>query len=146
MKANKGGYSSHLLLKNVLELTKEKARYIQFVRAGQRLPAPNHITQRKPLASQAILLQANDWTFLYDLEGQLQFPIEAAVTSLRPDVVLFSRSSKTIVLLRRQRLSPLLSLSSLSLLFFFFFSFSPLFQNLYFSPQSSSCYFDRAAG
>ena len=40
-----------------------------------------------------------DWTFLYDLEGQLQFPIEAAVTSLRPDVVLFSRSSKTIVLL-----------------------------------------------
>ena len=79
--------------------TREKARYIQFVRAGQRLPAPNRITQRKPLASQAILLQANDWTFLYDLEGQLQFPIEAAVTSLRPDVVLFSRSSKTIVLL-----------------------------------------------
>ena len=69
------------------------------MRAGQRLPAPNRITQRKPLASQAILLQANDWTFLYDLEGQLQFPIEAAVTSLRPDVVLFSRSSKTIVLL-----------------------------------------------
>ena len=79
--------------------TREKARYIQFVRAGQRLPAPNHITQRKPLSSQAILLQANDWTFLYDPEGQLQFPIEAAVTSLRPDVVLFSRSSKTIVLL-----------------------------------------------
>ena len=74
-------------------------RYIQFVRAGQRLPAPNHITQRKPLASQAILLQANDWAFLYDLEGQLQFPIEAAVTSLRPDVVLFSHSSKTTVLL-----------------------------------------------
>ena len=50
-------------------------------------------------SSIAILLQANDWTFLYDLEGQLQFPIEAAVTYLRPDVVLFSRSSKTIVLL-----------------------------------------------
>ena len=50
-------------------------------------------------SSIAILLQANDWTFLYDLEGQLQFPIEAAVTSLRPDVVWFSRSSKTIVLL-----------------------------------------------
>ena len=50
-------------------------------------------------SSIAILLQANDWTFLYDLEGQLQFPVEAAVTSLRPDVVLFSRSSKTIVLL-----------------------------------------------
>ena len=69
--------------------TKERARYIQFVRAGQRLPAPNHITQRKPLASQAILLPANDWTFLYDLEGQLQFPIEAAVTSLRPDGCYF---------------------------------------------------------
>ena len=79
--------------------TKEKARYIQFVRAGQCLPAPNHSAQRKPLASQAILLPANDWTFLYDLEGQLQFPIEAAITSLRPDVVFFSRSSKTIILL-----------------------------------------------
>ena len=33
------------------------------------------------------------------VEGQLQFPVEAAVTFLRPDVVLFSRSSKTIVLL-----------------------------------------------
>ena len=79
--------------------TKEKARYIQFVRAGQSLLAPSNVTQRKPLASQAILLQASDWTFLYDLEGQLQFPVEAAVTALRPDVVLFSRSSKTIVLL-----------------------------------------------
>ena len=67
--------------------------------AGQCLPAPNHVTERKPLASQAILLQANDWTFLYDLEGQLQFPREAAVTSLRPYVVLFSRSSMKIVLL-----------------------------------------------
>ena len=76
-----------------------KRSVYQSVRPGQRLPAPSHVTQRKPLASQAILLQANDWTFLYDLEGQLQFPIEAAVTSLRPDVVLFSRSSKTIVLL-----------------------------------------------
>ena len=79
--------------------TKEKARYIQFVRTGRRLPAPSNVTQCKPLASQAILLQANDWTFLFDLEGQLQFQIEADVTSLRPDVVLSSCSSKTIVLL-----------------------------------------------
>ena len=80
--------------------TMEKASYIQFMRSGQRLPAPNkHVTQRKSLASQAILLQANDWTFLYDLEGQLQFPIEAAVTSPSPDVVIFSRSSNTIFLL-----------------------------------------------
>ena len=54
------------------------------MRPGQHLPAPGHVTQRKPLASQAILLQVNDCTFLYDLEGQLQFPIEAAVTSLKP--------------------------------------------------------------
>ena len=87
------------LAKQATVSTKVKARYIQFVRTGQRLPAPSHITQRKPLVSQAILLQANDWTFLYELEGQLQFPIEPAVTSLRPDVVLFSRSSKTVALL-----------------------------------------------
>ena len=90
---------STLLAVQATVATKERERYIQFVRPGQRLPAPSHVMQRKPLASQAILLQANDWTFLYDLEGQLQFPIEAAETSLRPDVVLFSRSSKTIVLL-----------------------------------------------
>ena len=54
----------------------------------------NHLS-----ASLAILLQASDWTFLYDLDGQLQFPIEADATSHRPEVVLFSRFSKTIVLL-----------------------------------------------
>ena len=53
--------------------TKKKSE-VQFVWAGQHLPG--HTTQRKPIASQVILLQASDWTFLYDLDGQLQFPID----------------------------------------------------------------------
>ena len=67
------------------------------MRASLRLPIQT--TQLKPLASQAILLQASDWTFLYDLVDQLQFQIEAAVTSPRQDIASFSHSSKTMVLL-----------------------------------------------
>ena len=61
-------------------VTKEKSE-VHSVRASQSTPPrPNHGTQHKPLASQAILLQASDWTFLYDLDDQLQILIEAAVT------------------------------------------------------------------
>ena len=57
--------------------------------------------QRQPLSSQTLLLQANgyNWEFLFDLDEQLQFPPEAAVTSLRPDVVIISRSTETVIML-----------------------------------------------
>ena len=72
-------------------------RFIRFVPAGTTLPLQSH--QRRPLSSQTLLLQANDWEFLFDLDEQLQFPPEVAVTSLRPDVVIFSWSTKTVVML-----------------------------------------------
>ena len=73
------------------------SRFIRFVRAGESLP--RNADQRRPLASQAILLQTNDWQFLYDLEEQLQFPVEIAATIQRPDIVIFSISRKTVVML-----------------------------------------------
>ena len=72
-------------------------RFIRFVPAGTTLPLQSH--QRQPLSSQTLLLQANDWEFLFDLNEQLQFPPEVAVTSLRPDVVILSRSTKTVIML-----------------------------------------------
>ena len=72
-------------------------RFIRFVPAGTTLPLQSH--QRRPLSSQTLLLQANDWEFLFDLDEQLQFPPEVAVTSLRPDVVILSRSTKTVIML-----------------------------------------------
>ena len=72
-------------------------RFIRFVPAGTTLPLQSH--QRRPLSSQTLLFQANDWEYLFDLDEQLQFPPEVAVTSLRPDVVILSRSTKTVIML-----------------------------------------------
>ena len=44
-----------------------------------------------------MLSEANDWTVLADLDKQLKFPSEIALTRLRPDLVLFSRASKRVI-------------------------------------------------
>ena len=52
------------------------------------------------VTSKSILLQADDWQFLFDLgPEQLLFPPEVATTTLRPDGVLYSLSTKTVILL-----------------------------------------------
>ena len=71
--------------------------FIRFVPAGTTLPMQSH--QRRPLSPQTLLLQANDWEFLFDLDEQLQFPPEIAGTSLRPDIVILSWSTKTVIML-----------------------------------------------
>ena len=51
-------------------------------------------------SSKALLLNANDWEFLFDLgDSQLVFPPEIAVTTQRPDIVIFSRSKKAVLLI-----------------------------------------------
>ena len=74
---------------------KGKPRLIRFVRPGGET-LPQNADHRRLLAPQAILLQTDDWQFLFDLEEQLQFPVEIAATTLRPDVVMFSRSNKLL--------------------------------------------------
>ena len=44
-------------------------------------------------------MSARDWQLLVDLEHQLKFPSHIAVTTLRPDIVLVSESTKQAVLL-----------------------------------------------
>ena len=66
---------------------------IAFVRAGDK-PTPARRT-----SSAGILTSARDWQLLVDLEHQLKFPSHIAVTTLRPDIVLVSESTKKAVLL-----------------------------------------------
>lgn len=64
---------------------------IQFQRQGDKA------TKRAAKNPPSILHRASDWEMQVDLKKKLVFPQEVAVTSLRPDMVLLSRSTKTIL-------------------------------------------------
>lgn len=61
----------------------------------------NFVKQGNNATTQAIGLMctANDWEFLVDLKTQLKFPPEIAVTRKRPDMILWSRSTKQVILM-----------------------------------------------
>ena len=45
-----------------------------------------------------ILHSANDWTLLLDINEQLSFPPEIVFTNVRPDIVIWSMRSKTVII------------------------------------------------
>ena len=81
---------------------------------------------RRPLFSSDALRCASDWVFLFDLEDALIFPPEIVATLQRPDIVIFSRALRQVILIeltvpledrvclaherKRNRYLPLLSL------------------------------------
>lgn len=65
--------------------------FIHFVRTGESTAAVRR--------SRGVLASANDWEMRADLKKQLKFPEEIALTSLRPDIVLWSRGTKQVVLI-----------------------------------------------
>ena len=67
-------------------------RLIQFARAGERVKP----SQRSGLGG--LLSPGNDWAMRVDLGKQLQFPREIVETSLRPDLVMWSETCKTVLL------------------------------------------------
>lgn len=67
---------------------------ITFIRAEEQ-PRPAAKTPA------GILATARDWQLLVDLEKQLKFPNHIVTTTLRPDIVLLSESTKQVVLLGR---------------------------------------------
>lgn len=82
-------------ISNGLEWSKQhrpSKEIIAFVRAGER-----ETPSKRPPAG--ILTSAKDWQMLVDLERQLQFPSHIALTTLRPDVVLVSESTRQVVML-----------------------------------------------
>jgi hypothetical protein len=69
---------------------KKGPSFIPFVKAGQ--------DGRGSAQTQGILATANDWKMESDLQQQLRFPQEIAVTNLRPDIVLWSSCTKQVIL------------------------------------------------
>ena len=66
---------------------------IQFVPAGSK-------TRLKPnvRTPNGLLHKSNDWTLLVDVGKQLRIPQEIICTNLRPDIVLYSRQGKCVIL------------------------------------------------
>ena len=69
--------------------------FIAFVSAGST--NCTNVPPRRDLASNNLLHQATDWVLLSDsVTSRLVFPSSIAITTLRPDVVLYSRSRKVV--------------------------------------------------
>ena len=67
--------------------------FIAFVSAGSA--SSTNVPPRRDLASDNLLHQATDWALLSDsVTSQLVFHSSIAIATLRPDVVLYSRSRK----------------------------------------------------
>ena len=67
------------------------SEFIKFVKQGT-------ISKKSKKVSFGILHQASDWVLLDDLDN-LVIPSFIAVSSLRPDILLFSMSTKKVVIL-----------------------------------------------
>ena len=79
-------------IKQIRPAKSKKINKIHFIKAGQK-PSTNerHIS--------GILHLACDWILLADIEDGFVFPSQIALTQLRPDVVIFSKSLKRVVLI-----------------------------------------------
>lgn len=66
----------------------------RFVKAGQRVPS-----KKAPESVPSFLDGARDWKTTVDLVGHDEYPEAIRVSKLRPDLVLFSHSTKQFVLL-----------------------------------------------
>ena len=69
---------------------KKGYQLIDFVREGER----KHATPQKT----SILDEARNWEMRVDLKEQLKFTEEVAHTTLRPDIVIWSRTPKRVIL------------------------------------------------
>ena len=68
-----------------------KRHKIHFVKAGSSKQSQ---TKNKIM----LLSSAPDWQLLVDLERQTKFPVHIVVTKLRPDIVMFSNSTKKVIM------------------------------------------------
>ena len=68
-------------------------KVITFVREGDKTHKTGTVAKIPPFSLQG----ASDWELRVDLKRKLVFLQDVAVTSLRPDMVLLSRNTKTII-------------------------------------------------
>ena len=70
----------------------KKSKYISFVKAGQ------HVSTKKPKHT-GVLHLSDDWIVIADISSDFVFPIHIALTSLRPDLVIYSNKLKRVILI-----------------------------------------------
>ena len=77
---------------NEILVPSKSVKHIDFVKEGGEvfIAQVDHQT--------GILHSANDRTLLLDIDEQLSFPPEIVFTNLRPDIVIWSQRSKTIII------------------------------------------------
>ena len=78
-------------IKNIKPSTPKKSNAIHFIKAGDNPPK----YRQNPTG---ILHLASDWVVISDLNENYVFPIQIALTELRPDVVIFSKSLRRVIL------------------------------------------------
>lgn len=72
----------------------------QRIKANSNQARPPKITKGKRPTTPTVWQKrqcTSDWKLSVNLKRQLVFPQDVAVTSLRPDIVLLSRSTKAII-------------------------------------------------
>ena len=72
-------------------MVKKGPTFINFVKSGE--------VTRSSKPPGGLLATASDWEMIVDLKKQLKFPEEILTTRLRPDIVLWSRSTKQVALI-----------------------------------------------
>ncbi|XP_063959287.1 uncharacterized protein LOC135154967 [Lytechinus pictus] len=67
---------------------------ISFVKAGTSTGA----NRKARLHTSRLLCLARDWQLVSDLDEQMTFPSEIVTTNMRPDMVVWSKQSKSVIL------------------------------------------------
>ena len=67
---------------------------VMFVKAGEKVKK-----KCRRVDTSGVLDEASDWDFMVDLKPRLVFPVEIVSTTLRPDIVIVSRSKKLVVII-----------------------------------------------
>ena len=79
-------------LKEVKPVKSKKSNNIHFIKSGTKPPK----TKTNPTG---IFHLASDWVLISDLGPKYVFPFQIALTELRPDIVIFSKALRRVVLL-----------------------------------------------
>ena len=72
--------------------TKRREKFIHFVKPGE-------YSKPKKNKPSGILHSTNDWVLVADLNNDFVFPPNISSTSARPDIVIFSKSKKHVILI-----------------------------------------------
>jgi len=68
---------------------------ISFVKEGEKVKSIEKRHRDQP----GIMTTANDWVIQADIGKQLEFPKDIITTNLRPDIIMYSRRTKQLVLI-----------------------------------------------